>query len=138
LAAAERPPQEDGKPPLSAALHGLLGSGLDTLHTRISLFAVELEEEKLRAARFLFNTVLAALFIGFAVVALALLITVALWDSHRLLALGLCTAALLGAGIYTASAAKRSLRESSRLFAASLAELRADREALAGRRDTDA
>ncbi len=121
----------DAPPPrLGESLRGLADSGLATLQTRLDLFAVELHEEKIRAAGFLFNTVLAALFIGFGVLLLALMLGLALWDSHRLLGLGLAAVLLLGAGLLAATRAAARLREGSRLFHASLAELQQDRDRL--------
>ena len=49
---------------LGESLKGFADSGLATLQTRLELFSVELKEEKLRAGSFLFDTVLAALFIA--------------------------------------------------------------------------
>ncbi|MBN9698245.1 MAG: phage holin family protein [Zoogloea sp.] len=118
---------------LGESLRGLADSGLATVQTRLELFAVELKEEKLRAAGFLFDTVLAALFIGFGVVFLLAFLTVLLWDSQRLLALGLATAGLLAAGIWAATRAAARMRSGSRLFASSLAELAQDRDALRSR-----
>lgn len=115
---------------LGESLKGLADSGLATVQTRLELFAVELKEEKLRAGSFLFETVLAALFVGFGIVFLLVFITVLLWENHRLLAFGLATAALLVAGVWFASRAATRLRSGSRLFASSLAELAQDREAL--------
>ncbi len=115
---------------LGESLKGLADSGLATVQTRLELFAVELKEEKLRAGSFLFETVLAALFVGFGIVFLLVFITVLLWESHRLLAFGLATAALLVAGVRFASRDAIRLRSGSRLFASSLAELAQDREAL--------
>lgn len=115
---------------LGESLRGLADSGLATVQTRLELFAVELKEEKLRAAGFLFDTVLAALFIGFGVVFLLAFLTVLLWDSQRLLALGVATAGLLAAGIWAATRAAARMRSGSRLFASSLAELAQDRDAL--------
>lgn len=115
---------------LGESLKGLADSGLATVQTRLELFAVELKEEKLRAGSFLFETVLAALFVGFGIVFLLVFITVLLWENHRLLAFGLATAALLVAGVWFASRAAIRLRSGSRLFASSLAELAQDREAL--------
>ncbi|HRH74816.1 MAG TPA: phage holin family protein, partial [Zoogloea sp.] len=66
---------------LGESLKGLADSGLATLQTRLELFSVELKEEKLRAGGFLFDTVLAALFIGFGVVFLMAFLTVLFWDS---------------------------------------------------------
>jgi uncharacterized membrane protein YqjE len=121
---------DDAKPRLASGLRGLLSAGLATVQTRLELFAVEMQEEKIRLASFLLNLVLAALFIGFAVIALAVFVTVALWDSHRLLALGAAAAVLLGAGLVTATTASRLARQGSRLFASSLAELARDRDEL--------
>ncbi|MDE2128372.1 MAG: phage holin family protein [Betaproteobacteria bacterium] len=113
---------------------GSLRSRLDTLlgaaQTRLALLTVELQEEKLRLARLLFMTVLTALFLGFAAVFAVLWVTVALWDDHRLLALGLSTGLFLVLGLAAASVAARTVAAGSRLFAASLAELDKDRDAL--------
>jgi len=121
---------EDRKPRLAASLRGFLDSGLGIVQTRLELLVVEAQEEKLRLSGLLLNTVLAALLLGFGVVFLAVFLTVLFWDEHRLLALGLGTAALFGAGLYTASNAAGEVRRGSRLFAASLAEIARDREAL--------
>lgn len=115
---------------LGESLRGLADSGLGTLQTRLELFSVELKEEKLRAGSFLFETVLAALFIGFGIVFLALFLTVLLWDAHRLLVLGLATAGLFAAGLWFATRARARLHSGSPLFSASLAEISHDRAAL--------
>lgn len=115
---------------LGESLKGLADSGLATLQTRLELFAVEVKEEKLRAGGFLFDTVLAALFIGFGVIFLMAFLTVLFWDNHRLLALGLGTTGLFIAGVWAATRAAGRLRSGSRLFASSLAEIAQDREAL--------
>ena len=116
---------------------GGLRSRLDTLlgaaQTRLELITVELQEEKLRLARLLLMTVLTALFLGFAAVFAAVWITVSLWDSHRFLALGLSTALFLVLGIACATVAARAMAAGSHLFAASLAELHRDRQALRAR-----
>jgi uncharacterized membrane protein YqjE len=61
---------------------------------------------------------------------LAVFLTVLLWDSHRLLALGVFSALFLGAGITTLLMAMNLARAGSTLFKGSLAELARDREAL--------
>jgi uncharacterized membrane protein YqjE len=120
----------DGKPRLASGLRGLLSTGLGIVQTRLELFSVEFQEEKHRLSSLVFNVVLAALLIGFGLISLVVLITVALWDSHRLLTLGIGTAVLLGGGLLSAATAARLAREGSRLFAASLAELARDRDEL--------
>jgi len=121
---------EDAKPRLAGGLRGFLATGLGAVQTRLELLSVEVREEEHRVSAYLFNLVLAALFIGFGVVALVILATVALWDSHRLLALAVGAAVLLGGGLVTGATAARLSRQGSRLFASSLAELARDREEL--------
>ena len=117
---------------LGESLKGLADSGLATVQTRLELFSVELKEEKLRAGSFLFDTVLAALFIGFGFVFLLAFLTVLFWDSHRLLALAVFTAVFLTLGAVALARAQRRLR-GVRWFAASTAELARDLERLRGR-----
>lgn len=114
----------------SGSLRARLDNLLAAAQTRLELLTVELQEEKLRLARLLFMTVLAALFLGFAAVFAALWITVALWDSHRLLALGLSTGLFVTLGVAAATVAARTVAAGSRLFAASINELNKDRSAL--------
>lgn len=116
--------------PLGEALKGFLSAGLEILQTRLELLIVEVQEEKLRLASFLFNSVLAALFIGFGLLFLAAFLTVLWWDEHRLVALGIATVIFLGMGVVTAGSAAKRLKGSARMFAATLAELAKDREAL--------
>ncbi|KON81476.1 phage holin family protein [Azoarcus sp. PA01] len=121
---------EEPRPRLAASLRGLMDSGLGMAQSRLELLVVEVQEEKLRLAGLLLNIVLTAVLVGFGIVFLAIFLTVLFWEEHRLLALGLGTAALFGAGLFTASNAAADLRRGTRLFAASLAELARDREAM--------
>jgi uncharacterized membrane protein YqjE len=114
----------------TGSLRARLDNLLAAAQTRLELLTVELQEEKLRLARLLFMTVLAALFLGFAAVFAALWITVALWDSHRLLALGLATGLFVALGVAAATVAAHTVAAGSRLFAASISELNKDRSAL--------
>lgn len=115
---------------LASGLRAFLATALGAVQTRLELFAVEVQEEQHRLASLVFNVVLAALFIGFGVIALLLLLTLALWDSYRLLAVGIGAAILLSAGLFTAMTAARLTRQGSRLFASSLAELARDQDEL--------
>lgn len=118
------------KPGLAERLARLVHAALGTIQIRLSLLAVEIEEEGIRLGSAIFNLILAALFVGFGVLALAVLITVALWDSYRLLALGLDFLVFLGLAVWTGSNALRRLKRGTHLFRDSIAELAADREAL--------
>jgi len=85
--------------PVSAPLRRLGASLLALGRIRLELFAIEVQEEKDRIASLLLWAVVAALLVGFGLVMAVLLITVALWDTHRLLALGLATLLLGGAAL---------------------------------------
>lgn len=115
---------------LGSRLRNVVAGALGILQTRLELFATELQEEKLRLGSLLGYAAAAFFFLGFGAVMLALFLTVLLWDSHRLLALGVFTALFLAIGLIAALAAWRTTRQGSRLFAASLAELAQDRELL--------
>lgn len=120
----------EAKPRLSGRLHSLLDGALGVGQSRLQLLGVEIEEEKLRIVSLLFNAILAAVLLGAALIFLVITLTVAWWDEHRLLALGLATAALLAGGLLTASRAAGGVRQGSHMFAGSLAELKRDRDAL--------
>ncbi|MDD3674677.1 MAG: phage holin family protein [Thauera propionica] len=118
------------KPRLADSLHGIVDAGLQTVQTRLELLALELQEEKLRLSGLAINIVLCGLLLGFGLVFLMVFLTVLFWEEHRLIALGISTAACLGGGLLAASNAAREFKRGSRLFAASLAELARDRDAL--------
>lgn len=115
---------------LLTSARGLFATALALLQVRLELFVTEVREEQLRLGSFLGYAAAAIFFLGFGAVFVALFITVLLWDSHRLLALGIFAAVFLVCGVAAALVALRSIQQGSRLFAASLAELDEDRQAL--------
>ncbi len=119
-------------PGLFASARGLLGSAAALLHNRLELLGVELAEERARLLSMLAYGGAAFLCLAAGLVFLSVFLTVLLWDSNRLLALGVFSALFLGAGIATLLVALSLARGGSRLFSASLAELRRDRDALGG------
>ncbi len=112
------------------SLRNFAGTAFAIGHTRLELLSVELQEERARLGSLVLHTLIAAFFLGFGLLLLAVLLTVAFWDTHRLLALGLSTAAFLAIGVFFALAARRRAKAGSQLFRASLEELSRDREAL--------
>jgi uncharacterized membrane protein YqjE len=120
---------------LFASLKGLFGTSLGLLQNRVQLLGVELAEERLRLLSLLTWGAVALLCLAAGLVFLAVFLTVLLWDSHRLLALGVFSAVFLGAGFACLMITLRFARAGSTLFKASLAELQKDRAALAGRED---
>jgi uncharacterized membrane protein YqjE len=115
---------------LSSSLKGLAATVLELLQLRLELLSVEAQEEVLRVGALLVYGAVAVAFLSLGVVFLALLITVALWDSHRVLALALFTALFLLMGGVAAWLARERVRSGTRLFSASVEELRQDREGL--------
>jgi uncharacterized membrane protein YqjE len=115
---------------LYASVKGLLGTSLTLLQTRVQLLVTELEEERQRIQALLLWSAVALLAMGAGLVFLAIFLTVLLWDSHRLLVLGIFTAIFLGLGLSAVYLSWRLARTPSGLFQASLTELSRDRAAL--------
>lgn len=115
---------------VAASLRSLVGNGLGLLQTRLELLSIEAQEERVRLLSLLSYGALAFVLLSFGLMFLAALVTVLLWDSHRLLALGIFTAIFLTGGLIALVAMLRQARTPSRLFAASIAELAQDRAAL--------
>jgi len=127
----DRAGQVSGQRGLFASTKGLLGTGVTLLHNRLELLGVELAEERVRLVSLLAYGAAAFLCIAAGLIFLAMFLTVLLWESNRLLALGVFSALFLGAGIASLMLAMSLARSGSKLFSASLAELRKDRDALA-------
>jgi len=115
---------------LFSSLRGLFATSIATLRIRLELLSTEIQEEKARVLGLLVYGAAALILLAVGIVFLAVFFTVLLWDSHRLLALGVFSALFLGAGGLALTIAMRLARAESRLFAASLAELAQDRAAL--------
>lgn len=116
---------------LFTSVKALLGSLLGMAQTRLELLASELEEERLRLIRLLFYSLLMLFFFCLGIVLLTLLVIAVFWDTQRLLAIGLATASYLGIAAWLAAYVVNQARRKPRLFSASIAELAADRAALA-------
>ncbi len=112
------------------ALRGLAANALALFRTRLALLRVEAQEEADRLAGLLLWGVAAVLLGIVGLVFLAVFLTVLLWDSHRLLALGVFAALFLVTAGLAGWLAWQRARQGSQLFAASLAELQRDAAAL--------
>lgn len=115
---------------LAASLRTLAATFAALLRTRLELLSVEVQEEKQRLAGLLFYGLAAVSLLITGCTFLAVFITVLLWDTNRLLALGVCAAVFLVLGFVALVAVLRYQRAGSKLFAASLAELSRDRDLL--------
>lgn len=114
-------------------MRGLVATGVAIAQNRLELLATELQEEKGRVLGLLAYGAAALLLLIIGAAFLAVLLTVLLWDSHRLLALAVFSALFLGGGLLALAQARRLAAADSKLFAASLAELGQDRAALEAR-----
>lgn len=108
-----------------------LGASLLALgRIRLELLAIEVHEEKERVAALLLWSVLTALLAGFGAVFAAVFVTVALWDTHRLAALGVSTLLFAGLSVVGVVRLRRLVGGGSTLFSSSLAQLHEDSAAL--------
>jgi uncharacterized membrane protein YqjE len=118
---------------LASALFGIAATLVALLRTRLELATVEFAEERERIKSMLVLVVVATMSACFAIVALSVLIVVWFWDTHPL-------AAIFGVALFYAvvaggalAALRQQVRAHGQPFAATLAELERDAEAL--RRD---
>jgi len=111
--------------------HGA-ASALAIVHTRLSLAAVEIEEERARITALLLAATAAAVFLGLALLLGSLWLVVLFWDTHRVGVLGLLAASYLAVGLLLVEAARAQLRAWPALLAQTLQTLHADAAALRG------
>jgi uncharacterized membrane protein YqjE len=102
-------------------------------HTRLELFSIEIEEQRVRLTSMLVWTLIALFCAGLGIVLATLFVVFALWDTHRLLALGIPAIVFLLAAALAWLIVLGKTRARPRLFAASLAELSEDRKELTSR-----
>jgi uncharacterized membrane protein YqjE len=115
---------------LAVSLKGFFSSLIELVHVRLELVTVEARDEALRLTELLVYGALAIAFLTFGIAFLAVLLTVLLWDSHRLLALTLFSTLFITLGVLAAVVARARMAEGTRLFASSLDELKRDRDTL--------
>jgi uncharacterized membrane protein YqjE len=115
---------------LFESLKTLSVSLVSIVQTRLELLSTDVAEEREQLTSFLVLVLVALSFLGVGVVLLAILIVVAFWETHRLLALAGLTGLFLTAGVGLGWYAMHRIRTKPRLFEASLAELSKDRQHL--------
>lgn len=120
----------EGKDGAARRVRGLLADVAELAQVRLELLTVEAREDLAQLAAIAAQALLALVLASFGLIFLALLATVALWDTQRLLALGVATAVFLGGALALGLLARRRLRHGLRLFRGSLDELRRDQEKL--------
>ena len=118
---------------LLVSLSTLAATLVAIAHTRLDLLSADVEDDRAHVLSLLVLALAALFFIGVGVVLVAILLVVAFWDSHRLLALGSLAGLVLAAGVGAWAYALHKARTKPRLFAASLSELLKDRQQLVSR-----
>ncbi|PWT76110.1 MAG: hypothetical protein C5B46_01745 [Proteobacteria bacterium] len=112
----------------------LLSTLVGIAHTRLELLSAELQEELSRAAFLILWSAVALFFAFLGIAFLGVVVIIAFWDDHRLLAAGLLTALFVALAIIFGIAASRQIGAKPRPFDASLRELTKDRDELAPKR----
>ena len=102
-------------------------------HTRLDLLSTDLEEERAHVLSLLAMSLVALFCLGVGLVLATILIVVAFWDTHRLLALGSLTGIFLAVGIAACWFVIHKAKTKPRIFAASLSEFLKDRQQLTSR-----
>jgi uncharacterized membrane protein YqjE len=121
---------DPGEPRPEGSVRNIGTTLLALLGTRIELIGVELREESLRIQRMLVAGAVAAILLGAALVLAGVLVVVAFWDTHRLLALAAVTVAYAALGAVLLARARAAARAAPTPFAATAAEIQADLELL--------
>ena len=119
-----------GSAGLFGSLRNFAATAVAIARTRLELLANEVAEEKIRLGQLLVFGVVALFGLIVGVIFFAMFVTVLLWDSHRLLALGGFAVLFLGTGVYAAWRFRARALAGSVLFSTSLAELDKDRQHL--------
>jgi len=123
----ERPARPAG---LMDSAKRMLATIVALVSTRLELFTTEIEEEIQRAASILMWALVALFFGSLSVLMVAFTIIIIFWDDHRILAAVLVTASFLLATLIFALLARSRLKAKTRFMAASIEELKRDRESL--------
>jgi uncharacterized membrane protein YqjE len=118
---------------LLTRLQGIAELGLELLSTRLELIGNELQIEVLLAFDALVRGAAGLLMLIFGVFFATTFLIALVWDSYRLLALGVAAVLFIGVGGALLLAARRRLQRAGNAFAASLAELKRDREQFIGK-----
>lgn len=123
-AGAPRPPG------LFGSIARLGQTSIALLRTRLEILLTEIEEERIRFTGLVLVIAGVVFCLQMAVLLFVALAVVILWESHRLLTLGLLAAGFLVFGIALFLWVRHELRTRPRMFAATLRELVKDEERL--------
>ena len=117
---------------LFASLRRMLATLVELVHARLDLAGVELQLEIQRATSVLLWAFAAIAFDIVALVLFAVTVLIAFWETHRLVAAVVVTAAFALASLGIALGVRHRLRTWPRLFGSTLGELQHDAATLRG------
>lgn len=110
------------------SLRSLAATLIAVVQTRLELVATDIEEERAWIARMAILAALAGFCLALAINLIVLFLVVLFWDANRLLAIGVLAGVFAAFAAGLALAARSTAARRPRLFSATLAELRKDRE----------
>jgi uncharacterized membrane protein YqjE len=115
---------------LFGSMKKLVATLVDVGHTRLLLLANEIHEERGRIQQLWLLAILAVFFFALGVLLFTLFVILLFWDSNRILVMGGFAGLYLLIGIGFAVVVRNRAARGSRLFEASLGELKKDRARL--------
>lgn len=118
-----------------ALLRSSVAALIDIGATRLELAATEYEEERLRLLQLLISTIATLLLLSMTALLATTFVIVLMWDTHRLLAIGILVMAFALATVASALGWRRRLSQQPAFMAATVAELQRDADALRPHRE---
>ncbi len=123
-AGAPRPPG------LAGSITRLARTALAVVRTRLEILATEIEEERIRFAGLALVVAAIAFCLQMAVLLGVILMVVLLWETHRVVTLGVLSTGFLVTGVALYLWLRHRLRTRPRMFASTLGEFAKDEERL--------
>ncbi|HEX2932899.1 MAG TPA: phage holin family protein [Candidatus Binatia bacterium] len=120
----------EGSPGFSKSFKAFLAALSSGFHTRLELFATELEEERERLRQTLLLILLVFFGLSFGLILLTIFIVVLFWERGWITAIGCLAALYMGVGVIAALKLRNTLLTRPGLFPHTLAELGKDRDRL--------
>jgi uncharacterized membrane protein YqjE len=118
---------------LSDSLRVLAATFLAIAHTRVELLSTELEEQRVWLSSMLVWALVALFCAGIGIALATLFVVLALWETHRMLALGIPAMVFLLGAALAWLVVRGKARAKPPMFAASLAELSKNHKELTSR-----
>lgn len=115
---------------LIESLRALASTLLTVAHTRLELLSTDIEEDRAQLLSQVCWIICAIFCLAVGLVLVAILLVVAFWETHRLIALGALAGFFLLLGTVALGLARHQAKSKPKLFFASLLELLKDRQAL--------